>query len=173
MSYKQIMLNMVLKYLELMGEEYIYDSDKDIIIITRKIMGEDVKIYVTFSDTWVNTIYIGPSIANLDDKIKAEVMEKLLQINGQTREIKFGLDSEENIVISAESNILGLTFDNYYMEFGAIPYAIKMLFKEVMPIIIGKEPEKKEEEKKPEKEEENVLKLVLLDALAKAGKKSG
>lgn len=174
MSYKQIMINSVLKYLKLMGEDYAYDPDKEMIVVTRKIMGEKVKIFVTFSDAWVHTTYVGPSIANLDKDKKMEVMRKLLQINGQTREIKFGLDSGENIIISVESNIIGLTFDNYYMEFGAIPYAIKMLFKEVMPIVTGKKPkeEGKEKEEKSKEKEVNVLKKVLLDIVAKDSEKS-
>ena len=165
MSYEQIMLNSVLEYLELMGEDYSYDPDRKKVIIVKNIMGRRVEIAVSFSESWITTYYIGPSIADLDDKKKLEIMRRMLQINDKTGEVKFCLTQDDRISISVESNIIGLTFDNYYIEFGAVVYAIKLLFKELLPIIAGKE--EKEEEEEEEEEEEDVLKKVLLGALAR------
>ena len=51
-------------------------------------------------------------------------------------EMKISLDKDDRIIITVESSIVSLTFDNFYIEFNAIPYAIMELHK-ILASIFG------------------------------------
>ena len=143
MGVKELLINRVLDYLDLMDKDYVYDYNSDKITIYETMNGDKIEIYVYFSEKWVTVRYNGPSIKNLNPEQKFKIMYLLLRLNEQIAEAKFCLTEDEHIVVTVESNIEALTFDNFKMEYGAIPYAIRMIKKKIMPIIKGKEEEEK------------------------------
>lgn len=129
-------INTILYYLSLMDKEYTFDEDTEVIEVTEKIEEEEYKIFITIKGVWIISQYVGPSIADLDPEKKSELMYKLLKMNREMMEMKVGLDKNDRIIISVESSIISLTFDNFYVEFNAIPYAI-MELRKILASIFG------------------------------------
>jgi len=129
-------INTILYYLSLMDKKYVFNEDTQVIEVMEKIGEEEYKIFITIKGVWIISLYVGPSIADLDPEKKSELMYKLLKMNREMMEMKISLDKDDRIIITVESSIVSLTFDNFYIEFNAIPYAIMELHK-ILASIFG------------------------------------
>ena len=129
-------INTILYYLSLMDKKYVFNEDTEVIEVMEKIGEEEYKIFITIKGVWIISLYVGPSIADLDLEKKSELMYKLLKMNREMMEMKISLDKDDRIIITVESSIVSLTFDNFYIEFNAIPYAIMELHK-ILASIFG------------------------------------
>ena len=141
MELRDYAVNIVLKYLDFMDKDYVYD-DK-MIKIKEKLDGTTLDVYVKITNNWVIIFALGLDLGELDKDTKLKVLEKLLNLNANSLEVKYSLE-DNKIMISVESNIYTLTFDNFYMEYGAVPFGYKQLLKEVIPIIMGQKKEQGE-----------------------------
>jgi len=128
----QFIRNMILNYLNLMDKEYAYEGG--VIKVKEKVGDVSFTVYIKFSGKWVQVFAVGPSISDLDKETKLKVLEKLLELNATTFEVKYSVQ-DDTIIMSAESNIYALTFDNFYLEYGSVPFGYKQLIAEVLPIM--------------------------------------
>ena len=123
------------KYLRLMGKGFeIYKQTG--VIVTEKLDGDEVKIYVVFKPPeWIEirAKLVGSDEMPREAIKECNVLETLMMLSNDFAELSFCMDSDLNIY--AKQNILvgALTFDVFKEEYDAVYISALIFRREVLP----------------------------------------
>ncbi len=113
MPYEHYLRNTVLRYLDLMGKDYAYDPDRGTIEVR-----EDVgPIVIHFSEYWLHICYTGIPIP--EDIKEQDIFRILVELNRSINEVKLYVENGL-ILVRTDANILGLSFDNFYIKYSIV-----------------------------------------------------
>ncbi len=121
-------------YFELLGIKY-KETPEGFILYYR--MGDKrVSILVKIYEEWVEFKWIGLNMGSIKQRspdLYVILLETLLKLNNVIREVKIGIDEEDNIVVLIHSHRDALFFDVFESEFMAIPLTIRAIL-EIEPL---------------------------------------
>ena len=121
-------------YFELMGIKF--RETRDGFMLYYPVGNKEVDIEVKISEDWVEFKWTGPNMSTIKMKspdLYVVLLETMLKLNNIIKEVKIGVDDDENIVILIHSHRDALFFDVFESEFMAIPIAIQTIM-EIEPL---------------------------------------
>jgi len=122
----------VLKYLTLLRKKF--EKTKGGVVVIEEVNGEEYRVVIKYLKPWIRIYLPLGNLKEFPEDKRKDVMEKLLQLTFEYAEVSFGIDEEGNIFAVEDIYQEALTMDVFEEEYGAVPFAVELFKKEVMPL---------------------------------------
>ncbi len=127
-------------FLDILNFSYLIDPKTRTLIVPIAVRDEGGNLHkheiiITVENTWIVSRTRVISIPKIPADVRERLYKILLRANADMPECNFGIDKDDNIVLTQSILITALHFEGFAEEFLAIPAALKYFWSGIYPEI--------------------------------------